>query len=91
MSDQLKTMKLLIPPIRIADHFNLSIILLVLGFIIACLLLLYYYLLIYYIRYVVTYNKRERSLTREILFAGFSSVYLGLGSFLLMLNFGLNV
>ena len=42
-------------------------------------------------RYVVTYRIEQRKITRELLLATFSSIYLGLGFFFMMLNFGLNL
>ena len=41
MSTQTQSLEMLIPPVNIADHFQLSIILLVLGFILTCIFLLY--------------------------------------------------
>lgn len=72
---------MLTPPVKIAENFNLSLILLLLGFFIACWFLLY----------VVTYPKKDRKISREILLSTFSSIYLGLGAFFMMLAFGLNL
>ena len=40
MSTQTESLKMLIPPVNIADHLQLSIILVVLGFILTCIFLL---------------------------------------------------
>ena len=53
----------------------------VLGFLLTCWFLLY----------VVTYKKADRKIFREFIVALFASIYLGLGSFFLILSFGINV
>lgn len=42
-------------------------------------------------RYVVTYQKKDRKLMKESLFAFFASLYLGFAMFFIMLSFGLNL
>jgi len=68
-------------PVKVADHYKLSVIFFILGFIITC----------WFSLYVVTYKRNERKIARELLLALFASIYLGLGSFFLMLSLGVNV
>ena len=68
-------------PVKVADHSKFAIVFFVLGFLLTCLFLLY----------VVTYKKADRKIFREFIVALFASIYLGLGSFFLILSFGINV
>ena len=68
-------------PVKVADHSKFAIVFLVLGFLLTCWFLLY----------VVTYKKADRKIFREFIVALFASIYLGLGSFFLILSFGINV
>jgi hypothetical protein len=68
-------------PVKVADHYKFSVVFFVLGFILTCWFLLY----------VVSYKQHERKLFREFILALFASIYLGFGSFFLMLSFGVNV
>lgn len=47
----------------------------------------------YYVitRYLVTIDKKERKLSKEILLTLFASLYLGFAMFFVMLSFGLNL
>ena len=65
-------------PVKVADHYKFSVIFFLLGFILTC----------WFSLYVVTYKRNERKIARLSLFA---SIYLGLGSFFLMLSLGVNV
>ena len=68
-------------PVKMNDHSKFAVIFFSLGLILTC----------WFFLYVVTYKKNERKLSREILLGLFSSIYLGLGSFFLMLTFGVNI
>ena len=68
-------------PVKVTDHSQFSFVFFVLGFILTCWFLLY----------VVTYKQTDRKILREFILALFASIYLGLGSFFLMLSFGVNV
>jgi len=68
-------------PVKVADHSHFSIIFFILGFLFTCWLFIY----------IITYKKSDRKISREILLALFSSIYLGLGSFFLILSLGVNV
>lgn len=68
-------------PVKVADHSKFAIVFFILGFLLTCWFLLY----------VVTYKKAERKIFREVIVALFASIYLGLGSFFLILSFGINV
>ena len=68
-------------PVKVADHSKFAIVFFVLGFLLTCWFLLY----------VVTYKKADRKIIREFIVALFASIYLGLGSFFLILSFGINV
>ena len=68
-------------PVKVADHSKFAVVFFALGFLITCWFLLY----------VVTYKKDDRRILKEILLALYASVYLGMGSFFLMLSFGVNV
>ena len=68
-------------PVKVADHSKFAIVFFVLGFLLTCWILLY----------VVTYKKADRKIFREFIVALFASIYLGLGSFFLILSFGINV
>jgi ABC-type Mn2+/Zn2+ transport system permease subunit len=68
-------------PVKVADHYKFSVIFFLLGFILTC----------WFSLYIVTYKRNDRKITRELLLALFASIYLGLGSFFLMLSLGVNV
>jgi ABC-type Mn2+/Zn2+ transport system permease subunit len=68
-------------PVKVADHYKFSVIFFLLGFILTC----------WFSLYIVTYKRNDRKITREFLLALFASIYLGLGSFFLMLSLGVNV
>ena len=68
-------------PVKVADHYKFSVIFFLLGFILTC----------WFSLYVVTYKRNDRKIAREFLLALFASIYLGLGSFFLMLSLGVNV
>ena len=67
--------------VKVADHYKFSVIFFLLGFILTC----------WFSLYVVTYKRNDRKIAREFLLALFASIYLGLGSFFLMLSLGVNV
>ena len=68
-------------PVKVADHYKFSVIFFLLGFILTC----------WFSLYIVTYKRNDRKIAREFLLALFASIYLGLGSFFLMLSLGVNV
>ena len=68
-------------PLKTNDHYKYAGVFFILGFILTC----------WFFLYVVTYKRNERKLSREVLLALFSSIYLGLGFFFLMLSFGVNI
>ena len=68
-------------PLKMNTHSKFAAILFLLGFLLTC----------WFFLYVVTFKQNDRRLSREILLALFSSIYLGLGSFFLMLSFGVNI
>ena len=68
-------------PVKVADHYKFSVIFFLLGFILTC----------WFSLYIVTYKRNDRKITREFLLALFASIYLGLGSFFLILSLGVNV
>ncbi len=68
-------------PVKVADHYKFSVIFFILGFILTC----------WFSLYIVTYKRNDRKIGREILLSLFASIYLGLGSFFLMLSLGVNV
>ena len=68
-------------PVKVADHYKFSVIFFLLGFILTC----------WFSLYVVTYKRNDRKIARELLLSLFASIYLGIGSFFLMLSLGVNV
>ena len=78
---ELSLTNMLTLPVKVADHSKFAIVCFVLGFLLTCWFLLY----------VVTYKKADRKIFREFIVALFASIYLGLGSFFLILSFGINV
>ena len=68
-------------PVKVADHYKFSVIFFLLGFILTC----------WFSLYIVTYKRNDRKITRELLLSLFASIYLGIGSFFLMLSLGVNV
>ncbi len=68
-------------PVKVADHYKFSVIFFLLGFILTC----------WFSLYIVTYKRNDRKLARELLLSLFASIYLGIGSFFLMLSLGVNV
>ena len=68
-------------PVKVADHYKFSVIFFLLGFILTC----------WFSLYIVTYKRNDRKIARELLLSLFASIYLGIGSFFLMLSLGVNV
>ncbi|EAR97863.1 transmembrane protein, putative (macronuclear) [Tetrahymena thermophila SB210] len=66
------------PAVNPVEYENLAIILLVIGF---CMMS-------YFFIYQITYNKRNRSLSKEVIIGVFSSIFLALGTFFLFLALG---
>ncbi len=79
MESELKDMLTL--PVKVADHYKLSVIFFSLGFFLTC----------WFFLYIVNFKPTNRKLSREILLSLFASIYLGLGSFFLALSLGVNI
>ena len=68
-------------PVKVADFYKFSVVFFLFGFILTC----------WFSLYIVTYKRNDRKIAREIFLALFASIYLGLGSFFLMLSLGVNI